>query len=148
MAYRPPVVNRTSPKGKARVSLETQNGRHVAVVTFVDANNAEIAPSYTIPQSGCPKYIAKGFFYVKLSQDKTKIESMSPQNGTFHFKTLKFPSKEGEEPAPYIVNNQKFHTQQEMFSVVWEVLGPKYAGMTTLVTLPYYWFDVAQLELD
>lgn len=143
MNYRPPVVTRNTLKGKAKVQAGKIKGKDVLGVTFED--NTDV--TYTILRNDAPKYATAGIFYVRLSQDKTKIDSMSPLNGSFHVKTDTFPAKEGEKPAPYVVTNLKYKTSSEKFNVVLEVLGPKYAGMSILMILPYYWFDVAKEEV-
>lgn len=144
MAYRPPSVSRQSLKGKAKVQKGKANGKEVFGVTFED--NTDV--TYTILRANAPPYAVAGIFYVRLSQDKTKIESMSPLNGSFRVKTNSFISKEGEEPAPYVVVNQKYQTSSEKFNVLLDIVGPKYAGMTVLMILPYYWFDVVKEKVQ
>jgi len=143
MAYRPPTVSRTVLKGKAKVQKGKANGKEVLGVTFED--NTET--TYSILRKDAPSYATTGMFYVRLSQDKTKIDSMSPLNGSFKVKTSSFPSKEGEEPAPYVVVNKQYGTSSEKFNVLLEVVGPKHAGMSILLILPYYWFESAQEEV-
>ena len=141
--YTLPEVKSTVLKGQATVKTGSMKDKKVFGVTFSDKPDV----THTILAKNAPSYAVAGEFYVKLSSDKSKIESMSPQRGKFRVVVDSFPAREGEQPTPYTVVNQKYNSSSEKFNVLLKIVSEKYNGMPILLILPYYWFDEAEAEV-
>lgn len=141
MAYRMTRVSTTGPRGLASCKTGKKNGKTFVRVTFEDDNK-----SYDIRKTSdnVPEYYLDGKFVVKLSPDKSKIDSMSPYSGQFEGMVKEFVHRENELPAPQ--TNTKAKWPYEYFAVLIEITSPeKYAGMVVYIQL-HYRFEPADFE--
>ena len=139
MVYRPPVKTSEfdGPSGAAKVALNGNKTK--AKVTFNDSGD-----SYVVDVKNCSDevkgYIRSGEFIVKMSKDKDKLYSMSPVNGLFEGKVIKFSSKKDQPPAPMtkISKNKEGQTYSYLFFVVTiEIVSGEYSGMHVPLFLRY-----------
>lgn len=144
MAYKPPMIKREALQGQATVKVGNKDGKKVFGVTF--EKNPQV--TYTVNAKNAPDYVTAGEFYVKMSEDKTKILATSPQSGKFKVIVESFPAKEGEQPAPYTYVNPKYDNPTQRFNVLLKIVSEKYKGMPILLMLPYFWFDMDEQVVE
>jgi len=139
MVYRPPVKKSEfdGPSGAAKVALNGNKTK--AKVTFNESGD-----SYVISVKDCSDevkgYIRSGEFIVKMSKDKDKLYSMSPINGLFEGKAVKFSSKKDQPPAPMTktATNKDGQTYSYQFFVVMvQIVSGDYTGMQIPLFLRY-----------
>lgn len=139
MAYRPPVKTSEfdGPSGAAKVALNGNKTK--AKVTFNESGD-----NYIVSVKDCSDevkgYIRSGEFIVKMSKDKDKLYSMSPVNGLFEGKVVKFSSKKDQPPSPMTktATNKDGQTYSYQFFVVMiQIVSGDYTGMQIPLFLRY-----------
>lgn len=124
--------------GAAVVELGVSKGKPAAKVTFVDGDNE--GKSFFIAKDKCPAYVQAGKWMTRLSAKGDEMYSISPINGRFRGKVLKFSAQQGKDPAPYtttITTADKKTYSFEVFSVVLEITQGKCKGMPISYRLNY-----------
>lgn len=124
--------------GVANVELGVSKGKPTAKVTFVGGDNE--GKSFFIAKDKCPPYIQAGRWMTRLSAKGDEILSISPINGRFRGKVLKFSAQKGKDPAPYTVTvttSDKKTYSFEVFNVVLEITQGKCKGMPIFYRLNY-----------
>jgi len=137
--YKPPKVKSSSGLiGVAQVELGVSKGKPAAKVTFVDGDNE--GKSFFIAKDKCPAYVQAGKWMARLSSKGDEMYSISPINGRFRGKTLKFSAEKGKEPVPYtttITSSDGKTYSFDVFGVVLVVTQGKCKGMPISYRLNY-----------
>lgn len=149
MGYKPQVVTKSifgGPKGGAKVVWNKDHSK--LQVTLGD-------DKYTFSKADLedlPKSFPSGEYYVQLSEDKTRLLNIRPNNGMFVVKVDRFAAKEGETPAPKIISatdpTSKAEYSYQIFSVILKIVSPKeYADMEIFFS-PRYNFEGVEDEIN
>jgi len=137
--YKPPKVRTNAGLfGTATIDLGASKGKPAVKVTFIDGDNE--GKSFIIPKDKCPSYVQPGKWIVKLSAGGDELYSLSPVNGRYRGKVLKFVSQQGKDPAPYtatITSADKKTYSFEVFTVILEITQGKCKGMPIYYRLNY-----------
>lgn len=137
MSYKPPRVK--SGGGLTGIAeVKIHDTKPLVKVDFVDGD-AE-GKSFVIKKDKCPAYVQSGKWVTRLSAKGDEMYGISPINGRFRGKVLKFSAQQGKDPAPYtttITSQDKKTYSFEVFSVVLEITKGKCKGMPISYRLNY-----------